>query len=114
MVGSIGQYIEFCIGAGDTVMIQSSSSCMDGAMESAFDVLMIGARLPADVFKDIYHLPNLISDDKYKSFEDVYESQTSAKYCPSLSTPGAKNHGMPFPPSAQYAKNVKVVLQCGA
>ena len=43
----------------------------------------------------------------------MYGSQTSEKHRPSISTPGAKNHGMPFPPSAQYAKNVKVVLQCG-
>ena len=72
-------------------------------------------RLPADVFCDIHHLPDPIPDgDKYKDFEEVYGSQTSEKHRPSLSSPGAKTHGMPFPPpSAQYAKNVKVVLQCG-
>lgn len=68
-------------------------------------------RLPIDVLNDIHHLPDPIPDgDKYKSFDDVYGSQTSERHRSSLSTPGAKNHGMPFPPSAQYAKNVKVVL----
>ena len=57
--------------------------------------------------------PRLPDGDKYKDFEEVYGSQTSEKHRPSLSSPGAKTHGMPFPPSAQYAKNVKVVLQCG-
>lgn len=70
--------------------------------------------LPPDVFCDIHHLPDPIPDgDKYKDFEEVYGSQTSEKHRPSLSSPGGKTHGMPFPPSAQYAKNVKVVLQCG-
>ena len=50
VVGSIGQYTEFCIGAGDTAMIQSSSSYMGGAMESAFDVLMRGARESTNTF----------------------------------------------------------------
>ena len=71
-------------------------------------------RLPPDVFCNIHHLPDPIPDgDKYKDFGEVYGSQTSEKHCPSLSSPGAKTRGMPFPPSAQYAKNVKVVLQCG-
>lgn len=69
-------------------------------------------RLPADVFNDVHHLPDPIpDDDKYKSSEDAYRSDTS--HCPSLSKPGVKKHGMPSPPSAQYAQNVKVVLQCG-
>ena len=49
--------------------------------------------LPADVFNDIHHLPDPIPDgDKYKSFEDVYGSQTSEKHHPSLSTPGVKKN----------------------
>ena len=48
--------------------------------------------------------------DKYR---EMYGSPTSEKHRPSLTSLGAKTHGMPFPPSAQYAKNVKVVFQCG-
>lgn len=71
-------------------------------------------RLPTDVFSTIHHLPDPIPNgDKYKDFEEVYGTQTSENHRPSLSSPGAKTHGMPFSPSAQYAKNVKVVLQCG-
>ena len=55
-------------------------------------------RLPVDVFNDIHHLPDPIPDgDKYKSFEDVYGSQTSEKHRPSLSTPGVKNMECHFP-----------------
>ena len=71
-------------------------------------------RLPPDVFLRYSPLQDPIPDgDKYKDFEEVYGSQTIEKHRPSLSSPGAKTHGIPFPPSAQYAKNVKVVLQCG-
>ena len=71
-------------------------------------------RLPPDIYGNIHHLPDPIPDgDKYKDFEEVYGSQTSEKHRLSLSSPGATTHGMPFSPSAQYAKNVKVVLQCG-
>ena len=71
-------------------------------------------RLPSDIFCNIHHLPDPISEGaKYKDFEDLYGSKTSEEHRPSLSCHGAKQHGMPFPPSAQYAKNVKVLLQCG-
>lgn len=71
-------------------------------------------RVPSNIFCDIHHLPDPIpEDDKYKDFEEVYGSQTSEEYRPSLLTPGEKQHGMPFPPSLQYAKNVKIILQCG-
>ena len=71
-------------------------------------------RLPADIFSIIHHLPDPVPEgDKYRSFEKMYGSQTSVKHRPSLTSAGAKTHGMPFPPSAQYARNVKVVLQCG-
>ena len=43
----------------------------------------------------------------------MYGSQASEKHRSSLTSAGAKTHRMPFPPSAQYARNVKVVLQCG-
>ena len=51
VVGSLGQYVEFCLtqldgvgnARGDTAMIQSPSFYVGGATESAFDVLMRGA-----------------------------------------------------------------------
>lgn len=71
-------------------------------------------RLPSETFAKIHHLPDPVpSGEKYKDFERVYGTHTTEVYRPSLSTLGAKHHGMPFAPSAQYAKNVKVVIQCG-
>ena len=68
-------------------------------------------RLSSDIFCNIHHLPDPIPEGvKYKDFEDLYGYQTSEEYRPSLSYHGAKQHGMPFSPSAQFANNVKVLL----
>ena len=69
-------------------------------------------RLPLEVFEGLHHMPDPVpSGEKYQDFSALYGQPTSEKYCPSLT--GSKSsgaHSMPFPPSAQYAKNVKVVL----
>ena len=50
--------------------------------------------------------------EKYEDFETLYGSQTNESFCPSLAEAEQKSHGMPFPPSAQYAQNTGLVLQC--
>ena len=69
-------------------------------------------RLPADVFNSWNYLPDPVpTRDRYQDFNTLYGQPTFEKHCPSLSGPkSCGNHGMPFAPSAQYAKNVKVVL----
>lgn len=68
-------------------------------------------RLPSEVFSDLHHLPDPVpSGDKYQDFSTSYGQPTSEKHHPSLAAGTSGSHGMPFPPSAQYAKNVKVVL----
>ena len=71
-------------------------------------------RLPIDVFNSLNHLPDPEPlGDKYRDFSTLYGQPTSEKHRPSLAGPKATgHHGMPFPPSAQYAKNVRVVVQC--
>ena len=71
-------------------------------------------RLPSEIFTNIHHLPDPVPfGEKYQEFETVYGTHTTENHRPSLTTPGPKHHGMPFSPSAQCTKNVKVVLQCG-
>ena len=72
-------------------------------------------KLPDDVFSQLHHLPDPVpgsQDDHYQDFESLYGSNTSEKFRPSLLQQEEKGHGMPFSPSAQYAKNVGVVIQC--
>ena len=72
-------------------------------------------RCLAGVCKDLFHLPFPVSErENYKSFEELYgkDKNESEKYVPSCSEAAAKRHRMPFSPSAQKAKNVKIVVQC--
>ena len=71
-------------------------------------------RLPAELFNEIHHLPDPEPSrpDHYKPFDDVYGQKTSEKHRPSLVQRNQSNHGMPFSPSAQCAKNVGIVVQC--
>ena len=49
---------------------------------------------------------------EYEEFDTLYGSQTNESYCPSLAEAEHKCHGMPFPPSAQYARSTGLVIQC--
>ena len=67
-------------------------------------------RLPSEVFGDLHHLPDPVPlGERYQDFSTGYGQPTSEKYRPSLAGPSG-HHGMPFPPSAQYAKVVLIVL----
>ena len=74
--------------------------------------------LDADVFKNIHHLPNptpsTTNPDKFTKFQDIYGKDTSRendKYLPSKNAKN-KEHGMPFSPTIQTAKNTKLLLLC--
>ena len=70
-------------------------------------------RLPPELFSGPYFLPGPTpKGEKYEDFESLYGSQTNEPYCPSLAEAEHKCHGMPFPPSAQYAKSTGLVIQC--
>ena len=72
--------------------------------------------LEADVFKNIHHLPDptpaTTNPDKFTKFQDIYGKDTSRendKYLP-LKNAKNKEHGMPFSPTIQTAKNTKLLL----
>ncbi|VDI43104.1 Hypothetical predicted protein [Mytilus galloprovincialis] len=73
-------------------------------------------RLSNEMFERLYHLPDPepLNCDKYKSFDQlhVYGKPTSEKYRPSLVGKPSSEHGLPFSPSSQYAKNVEMVVLC--
>ena len=49
----------------------------------------------------------------YKPFSEVYRTETTEKDRPSLQSSAEKQcHGMPFNPSAQFARNVAKTLDC--
>ena len=70
-------------------------------------------RLPNEVFEQLHHLPDPMPGDgeHFKSFDELYGTDTSEKFRPSL-----KDHtsgtGIPFSPSSQFAKNVGMVILC--
>ena len=71
-------------------------------------------RLVREKFTELCHLPDPIpQQDHYQSFGELYgkdECTPEDKFCPSLNAAETKSHKMPFPPSAQYANNVGIVL----
>ncbi len=70
--------------------------------------------LPTEVFDTIHHLPDPVPNgEHFKPFEELYgKVETTDVYRQSLKENEAKSSGMPFPPSAQSAKNTKTVIQC--
>ena len=70
--------------------------------------------LSKEMFERLYHLPDPepLNCDKYKSFDQLYGKPTSEKYRPSLVGKPSSEHGLPFSPSSQYAKNVEMVVLC--
>ena len=71
-------------------------------------------RLPFDVFQSLHHIPDPVpSGDRYKPFDSLFGTTTSEEHRPSSKdNTSVKSHGMPFSPTAQYAKNVGTVIQC--
>ena len=74
-------------------------------------------RLPPNVFSTLHHLPDPTpKDGHYKSFDELYGTPTTETHRPSLQKTVAKGHGIPFNPTAQTAKNTKLVVEreeCG-
>jgi hypothetical protein len=77
-----------------------------------------------NVFNELKRLPNPIPgpDKHYMSFSEVYKTETTEEYCPSLQKRKSRNmpnniekkggNGMDFSPTAQFAKNVRTVVKC--
>src|SRR3954453_10939164 len=81
-------------------------------------------RCSPEDFEQLHHLPDPVpgEDLHYKSFKELYETQTTEDHRPSfknaktkmkkgMTTPKAK-HTMPFCPSAVRAKNVGITVSC--
>jgi len=71
-------------------------------------------RLPKELFDTIHHLPDPDRDeDVYKTFSDVYGTNTTEKDRPSLQSTAEKcESGILFNLSGQFAQNVAKVLYC--
>jgi hypothetical protein len=69
--------------------------------------------LPKEVFDQLRHLPDPVADSEhYKSFEYVYGCMTTEKDCPSLKSSSKKSHVIPFSPSAQTARILRLCSEC--
>eukprot|EP00117_Sycon_ciliatum_P049208 scpid96882/ scgid34924/ len=71
-------------------------------------------RLPNELFETLHHIPDPIPDESgehYRPFEEVYGQRTTEQHRPSLAN-GKQQHGIPFTPSAQTAKNVMRTVAC--
>ena len=67
-------------------------------------------RLPRDTFDSLSHLPDPVPEGI--DFKAVYGVATSEEHRPSLKGLEGKSSGIPFTPTAQFAKNVSIVIQC--
>ena len=64
----------------------------------------------------MHHLPDPVlklNGESYKTFEELYGTETTEEFRPSAQKLTKESQGMGFSPSAQYAKNVGTVIQCG-
>jgi len=64
----------------------------------------------------MHHLPDPVqklNSESYKTFEELYGTETTEEFRPSAQKLTKESQGMGFSPSAQYAKNVGTVVQCG-
>lgn len=70
-------------------------------------------RLPSEVFSKLSHLSDPIPDgEHYKPFSSVCGTTTNENRMPSLKEKLSKGHGLAFDPSAQTAKNMKILIKC--
>ena len=51
-------------------------------------------------------------DGDYKGFDELYGKPTTETHRPSLQKTATKGYGMPFSPTAQTAKNTKLLVEC--
>ena len=78
------------------------------------DVACITCKPPRSSFyHNLHHLPDPMpaGNEHFKSFDELYGTQTSEEHRPSL-IPTRKAHGMPFSPTGQTGKNTGTVIQC--
>ena len=81
-------------------------------------------RSPQHIFNTLYHLPDPVpaNNEHYKSFNDLYGTDTTESYCPSIQARKAKldknekgirrDKQMPWTGNAQRAKNVGMTVTC--
>jgi hypothetical protein len=75
-------------------------------------------RSDPETFFKLHNLPDpipIINQEHYKQFEDVYGTETTEDFRPSLQKKGVDNkvtNDMGFSPSGQYAANTGTVIQC--
>ena len=70
-------------------------------------------RLPPSVFNELHNLPDPVpKGEHYEPFSDLYGKVTTEQHRPSLKEAQSKSHGMPFTPTAQYAKNTMMTINC--
>ena len=64
-------------------------------------------------FDKVHHIPDPIPDgEHYKPFSELYGTETTERYRPSLTTRANPDKGIPFVVSKQTALNVGQVIQC--
>ena len=64
-------------------------------------------------FDKVHHIPDPIPDgEHYKPFSELYGTETTGRYRPSLTTRANPDEGIPFVVSKQTALNVGQVIQC--
>ena len=69
--------------------------------------------LRPSVFSTLHHLPDPTPrDGHYKGFDELYGKPTTETHRPSLQKTATKGYGMPFSPTAQTAKNTKLLVEC--
>ena len=71
-------------------------------------------RHPSKTFSKVCFIPDPMpqADGHYKPFEDVYGTETTEEFRPSLSKKSAKSKKLPFSASVQHVRNVNLMLQC--
>ena len=65
-------------------------------------------------FNDLQSIPDPVpgEDGHYKTFQELYGTETSEIHRPSLASKEEKSHNVPFPPSKQTANNVTEHVTC--
>ena len=63
-------------------------------------------RLPPSIFNELHNLPDPVpKGEHYVPFGDLYGTNKTEEHRPSLKEVKVTSHGMPFSPTAQFAKN---------
>ena len=57
-------------------------------------------------------MPDETNEGHYKPFAVVYGSETTDEHVPSTNENLRKNHGIPFSPVVQHAKNTGITISC--